>query len=239
MPWTPDLSPRRLIDNVIHVLEINLESLAVPTGCRNWLESRELKRYQGIKAEDAARRHLAIRCSLRDVLSAYLDSKPEAVVIGTEPGGKPFVMSAETPLHFNLTHTGDRALVALSKNCDIGIDTEKIRSMERMRQIAGRVFTDQEQALIEQATEARRPEVFFHLWTRMEARQKSSGEGIFGSRINVHSVGSCSLPSPDGYMTSLAWSRPEIDPVIERFVYAPDTLERYHSAGLDFGREDQ
>ncbi len=75
--------------------------------------------------------------------------------------------------HFSLSHSGDLVLYAFSME-EIGLDTERLRSMPRAKMISRRFFHPQEQTWLL----GRRQIVFFSLWTAKEAVVKWRGTGI-------------------------------------------------------------
>jgi 4'-phosphopantetheinyl transferase len=88
--------------------------------------------------------------------------------------GKPYLPDSPS-LKFNLSHSGERALVAVALDVEVGVDVEKIRPMPGWQQIAERFFPPSEAAALE--AEAG----FFPCWTRIEAVLKARGVGLYGA----------------------------------------------------------
>ncbi|MGK3891119.1 4'-phosphopantetheinyl transferase family protein, partial [Enterococcus faecium] len=62
----------------------------------------------------ADREHYTIgRALLRTILSSYLRTPPEAIELANGPQGKPALAASQSPLHFNLTHSGAYAALAV------------------------------------------------------------------------------------------------------------------------------
>lgn len=61
------------------------------------------------------------RAALRTILAPHLNCEPHQVPIQLTDLGKPFVAA---PLHFNLTHCDDLALLAIATDGPVGIDLE-------------------------------------------------------------------------------------------------------------------
>jgi len=78
---------------------------------------------------------------------------------------------------FNVSHSGDWAVLAFGRNRQIGIDIEKIKREMDVMSIASRYFVPEEIALIESAKD--RTAVFFQLWARKEAYVKACGSTLF------------------------------------------------------------
>lgn len=87
--------------------------------------------------------------------------------------GKPYV--AGSPVHFNMSHSGDYVVAAFSGQ-PVGIDIERIRPNKLS--IAHRFFTEPEFRSIMDQPEDRRLEHFFTLWTLKESYLKAVGKGL-------------------------------------------------------------
>jgi 4'-phosphopantetheinyl transferase len=77
------------------------------------------------------------------------------------------------------------AIVGISRDRRIGVDLEKMRSMENSEQLAQRFFCASEHRLLTQAIPEERDKLFFQLWTAKEAYLKATGEGISGGLNQV------------------------------------------------------
>ena len=80
------------------------------------------------------------RSILRNILIKYLDLPPEEVIIKHQKNGKPALANQGIKLNFNLSHTDNWVLLAISRDCRVGIDLEKCNSKLDRRKIAKRVF---------------------------------------------------------------------------------------------------
>lgn len=117
---------------------------------------------------------------LRTVLGGVLRRPPEAIVLDTGPRGKPRLAEplAATGLRFNLAHSADRLLIALTRGREIGVDIERIRRLRRGPDLARRVFSDAELSRIAGLKGRAWDEAFFRGWTRKEAFVKAVGVGL-------------------------------------------------------------
>ena len=89
--------------------------------------------------------------------------------------GKPQL--AGSPLHFNISHSGDLALIALA-HVELGVDVELPRP-RRTDAIARRFYAPGEvERLFAIEDAAARADAFFRLWTCKEAFLKVTGEGL-------------------------------------------------------------
>lgn len=85
--------------------------------------------------------------------------------------GKPFLPDVAP---FNLTHAGDYAVLALSKDT-VGVDLERIRSINWSR-VSERFFHPDEQRFLEQSSDPQT--MFFTIWTLKESYLKALGHGF-------------------------------------------------------------
>ncbi|WP_208821673.1 4'-phosphopantetheinyl transferase HetI [Tolypothrix sp. PCC 7910] len=179
--WLP--APKNLIllpDNV-HVWRINLDQSAAELQyLTTTLSSDESARAQRFYFPEHRQRFIAGRGSLRTILSRYLGITPQEVQFDYEPRGKPFLASrfSHSGLSFNLSHSQNLALCAVSKNRQIGIDLEYIRPMSDLESLAQRFFLPREYDLVRSLPDEQKSSVFFRYWTCKEAYLKATGEGI-------------------------------------------------------------
>ena len=87
-------------------------------------------------------------------------------------------MLHDTNLHFNVSHSHGHLLVAIARNCAVGIDIEMIRPEMDIEAIAERFFSSAETQQLRALTGLDKREGFFNGWTRKEAYLKARGEGI-------------------------------------------------------------
>jgi len=141
---------------------------------------RERERAASFATDEWRNRWSAARGTLREVLGRALDIRPEGVALRYRPHGKPELDPACAPLagelRFNLSHSGERALIALSR-AEVGADVERLKR-RRTDDIARRFFAPGEQQQLFALPPAEREQAFFRLWTCKEAFLKATGEGL-------------------------------------------------------------
>lgn len=120
------------------------------------------------------RRYVAARGRLRLILGRYLDRAPEAIAFQYGPQGKPWLPSLE----FNVSHTGDVALYAVTRERRVGIDVEAARALADADRIVDRFFSAREVEAYRALSSAKRARAFVTCWTRKEAFIKAIGEGL-------------------------------------------------------------
>jgi 4'-phosphopantetheinyl transferase len=127
------------------------------------------------RREDAER-YLSAHGALRLILSNALSCDPHALHFGTGENGKPFL--DDRRLDFNLSHSGDIALIAVAWKRQVGVDIEQLRPLADLGALTARVCNERERATLAGLAEAHRERAFFALWTRKEALAKATGQGI-------------------------------------------------------------
>lgn len=118
--------------------------------------------------------------ALRLILARYCNTSPESLPFGREPGGKPLlVFEKGTPsLEFNLSHSGDRILIAVGGSRPVGVDVEQVKDDFKPMEIAARFFSAREVRVLEALPLVQQRLAFFRIWTRKEAFVKARGEGL-------------------------------------------------------------
>jgi len=127
----------------------------------------------------------AARRALVAILADYLgDSGPAdaaAVELSVGENGKPRLADAPERLSFNLSHSGDLALVAVAPGGGaVGVDIERLRPRRNLVRLAGRWLPAADAAAVAGVGGAERESVFYAAWTRHEARVKCTGAGLSG-----------------------------------------------------------
>ena len=146
------------------------------------LSPEEQKRALRFKFSEHKDRFVIFHGFMRRVLGSYLAFEASRLVFKTAEKGKPYLASPDNktcPLNFNLSHTEDIALLAVSSGQEVGIDIEHRQRTSDWQGIARRFCTPEEQDalfLIEGMAEQR--EAFYDLWTRKEAYMKVLGSGL-------------------------------------------------------------
>ncbi len=124
-----------------------------------------------------ADRFVASRVFLRRVLARYLRCEPAEVRFRIGINGKPELDGVATMLRFNLSHSEDLMLVAVTYARSIGVDLEAMRTPAPC-EISDRYFSPEDAWMIRTLPADEKHIRFYELWTRTEARLKASGEGI-------------------------------------------------------------
>ena len=128
-------------------------------------------------------RYIIARSILRRILGNYLGRAPTDLEFAYGRRGKPYLKPGTMPnasgtLEFNVTHSGDLALYAVSSNRAVGIDVEQIRNQVDCLQISRHFFAVEEWQKISRLPKVLQNMAFYSCWTRKEAYIKAHGKGF-------------------------------------------------------------
>jgi 4'-phosphopantetheinyl transferase len=131
--------------------------------------------------ESDRRRFCAARASLRLILARYLKAKPGRLQLDTSEYGKPFFadQKASQGLRFNLSHSNQLALIAITREREVGVDVEYVRADFVTDEVAGHFFSRAEVQEFCALPPEMKTQSFFNCWTRKEAYIKARGEGLY------------------------------------------------------------
>lgn len=199
-----------LADAEVHVWAVPLGGDA--DAYRGLLCKTEQERLQRYRFADHQRRYQIGHGALRLILASYLNVEPVEVDYRLGPRGKPYLASGD--LHFNLSHSGKLALIGVAKT-ELGVDVEKQRHLESLRQIAERHFSDTEFQKLDALKGLQQELAFYRCWTRKEAFIKALGEGL-SMALDSFDVSLDEQPallaSHDGREDPANWSMYDVSP---------------------------
>jgi phosphopantetheinyl transferase len=125
---------------------------------------------------------------LRQVLAAYLGEEPGQIRLGEGEHGKPRLEGPSKRLEFNLSHSGEIALVAVSGEHPVGVDVERVRP--------------------------RRGQAFHQRWACHEARIKCLGVGLLRARqMALEPVAAAPFDVGGGYVAAIAVAANRLPPL--------------------------
>lgn len=181
LSWPAPPPEWRLGQTDVHVWSASLEvSPAARRSFAALLSAAERQRAARFHFEPHRQRFIVGRGWLRRLLGRYLETDPAALELTYSPQGKPSLGGAfaHAGLHFNLAHSENLALLAVTRLGSVGVDVETVRPLADAEELVERFFSQRESGLFRQLPEDQKPTAFFHLWTRKEAWLKATGEGI-------------------------------------------------------------
>lgn len=216
-----------LPEDEVHLWRIDLASVA--KGEQHWqqvLADSEQARAARFHFSKDRQYFTATRALLRIILGGYVHSDPAELVFHYSEREKPSLIPSRsaTPLEFNVSHSGDRALLAFARGRPIGVDVEQLRENFDHAAIARRFFSAQEQNQLASLPPSEQFHGFFRCWTRKEAYIKALGTGLslpltqFDVSLKAGDANALLATRPD-HAEAAHWSLQEV-PAFDGYVAA-------------------
>lgn len=183
--WLPaPADPPALGEDEVHVWRLPLAPPpAVLAPLARTLRDDERERAARFLFERDRTAYTATRGALRTLLGAYLGHRPEELALGYGDKGKPYLAAppataGAAPLCFNVSHSGELALLAFVRGRDVGVDLERRRDLRDLLSLAQSVFSPNEYEALCRLPPHEHAAAFFACWSRKEAFIKATGEGV-------------------------------------------------------------
>jgi len=165
----------------LHVWLIDLSRSTPETDGEGILGPEEVERAARLRSERARSRFRSSHLAMRKILAGYLGRRPGALAFQLGEAGKPRLSGGEEGdphLWFNLSHSGDIALCAVSTCGEIGVDVEEVTPLRDVERLATRHFSPEELVDWQALDGSKRLDGFYRVWTRKEALLKAAGLGL-------------------------------------------------------------
>ena len=205
-------------DDSIVVWKISLTPAEPPTALRGHLSPDELERLERLRGSEVGHRWLVSRGALREILGAELGISPASVRLRLGDHGRPRLDPGAhgSEIDFNLSHSGELALVAVAAGRRVGIDVERLRPKRNPLRVADRYFSPAEVAALSAVAPDQQPSEFLRYWTAKEALAKGLGLGLQAPKGGLEFT-----QDGDGSLAPLrapGWSLVEIGQLPEGYV---------------------
>jgi 4'-phosphopantetheinyl transferase len=224
--WPISLEVTEIEPEDAHVWAVSLDAQVSTGELLNQLSPEDRKRAGQFRREAARRRFVVARAALRSILGRYLTAEPGEVALAQRASGKPYLVEfdAPAPLRFNVAHSHELALVAVTRDSEVGVDIERLREVNHWPEILNRYFHDSEAQAIARRPAAEQPAAFMRCWTAKEAVLKAIGTGLsdalqlFAVPVREHKGKWLQLPARFSVPPEKLWLRSL--PPIENYVAA-------------------
>lgn len=210
----------------IDVWPIDLDIAGLAPAVSPLLSPAERERVSRLRFDRDRQRFTVATGASRLILAHYTGMRAADITFARSPHGKPYIAANEgrSPVRFNLTHSYDRALVAVAYEREVGVDLEWKNDETEVESVARRYFCPSEFAALAALPPAARKDAFFRVWTLKEAVMKAVGLGLSlppdQVEVTLTPAGPsallrlghegfdrwcvCELPVVDGYAAALA-----------------------------------
>lgn len=199
--WGEPSGTLHLPEHTVHIWRVSLAGAATSLErVRAMLSQDERERAARFRFRRDEERFVIAHGRLRTVLGRYLGVPGQELRFQNEPKGKPSLADAVSDIRFNLAHSAELALFAVTRGNDVGVDIERVRPGISLEKIAERFFSAREAAELHSLPREERQAAFFRCWTRKEAFLKALGEGL--------AFGVTRFTAPEGAL----WTLRDLDP---------------------------
>jgi 4'-phosphopantetheinyl transferase len=205
--WRAGLAQLELPAGAMHIWRADLTRCS--GGLESLLSDEERERMLGFHDSRKGALWLRSRGLLRALLGGYTNVPPGDLVFEQEGRyGKPRLTAQDgtPPLHFNLSHSGERALFAFYGGGPVGVDIERPRPGLDAVRLARRVLDPADAVRLQRLRAAMRGRAFLAAWVLREASVKRQASALIragqdGERASGwHTV----FDAGDGYLAAVA-----------------------------------
>jgi 4'-phosphopantetheinyl transferase len=180
--WQPPPTHRDLSTGAVHVWRISIDPGLHPGPYWELLSLSEQRRASRFTHPDRQTAYVLAHGALRRILGGYEQVSPAELAFTTARFGKPALARAGPAgrLEFNLSHSGDLALLAVARGRAVGVDVIQWKATTNCSALAERFFSPGERDTLRLLAGApgKVVEGFFSAWSRKEAYLKATGYGL-------------------------------------------------------------
>jgi 4'-phosphopantetheinyl transferase len=163
----------------VDVWDLNLDHPKdLTTRYMSTLDDNEIARARSFRNPRDGERFGAAHGMVREILAGYMGLPPASLEYRTNAFGKPELADGTGRLAFNLSRSGGRALLAVTRGEDVGVDLEMVHADRDGLAIAEQFFSPDERACLLATAPELRGQVFLRCWTLKEAYIKAVGRGL-------------------------------------------------------------
>jgi 4'-phosphopantetheinyl transferase len=144
------------------------------------LSQDEQERADKLKVELKRKQFVITRGILRKLLSKCFGKDAKEIKISYGQHGKPFIEDKlnDKSVEFNISHSDDYGLIAITLDNKIGVDIEKLNPVIDYQSLSNRFFSDKEKEELSSLDKELQLDAFYRIWVRKESFIKATGKGI-------------------------------------------------------------
>jgi 4'-phosphopantetheinyl transferase len=177
--WWRNPPAVELVSNEIHVWQFPLNVPESTLDRYTELLSADEKQKAGrFHFQRDTRRFAVTRATTRSILGSYLQSGPSELHFLYSEHGKPRIKNPGWDIRFNVSHSGEQAVVAVTSGRETGVDVEQIRDNVEIDSLAERFFSTTEKDFLRGLPHEKKLSTFFRFWTCKEAFLKAQAVGL-------------------------------------------------------------
>lgn len=178
MFWKSTKIKPKLKEGQIHLWRINISQLK-PSIEKYWniLTEDEKIKAKKFRFKKDFNCSVIARGVLRELLGLYLNEAPNRLIFNYSSYKKP-ILEHPNLIKFNVSHSNNSIIIAITKSTEVGVDVEFIKSNMEFDDIAASFFSNKEIQQLNTLNKKNRAIGFFNCWTRKEAFIKAEGSGL-------------------------------------------------------------
>ena len=218
----------------VHIWRVDLTADETEiVNCHSLLSPDEVGRASRFYFDIHRRRFIVARGALREILERYASFPARELVFAYGDKGKPELSERfrDSGIKFNLSHSHDIAVLAVTRQFEIGVDVEFMDPGWAKQDIAERFFSTAEIQTLRGLPSHERIDAFYSCWTRKEAYIKACGHGL---SVPLHSFDVAFGP---GVPAALLQVRTNPEEVKRWRMYSLEVAEPYKAALVVAGTE--
>ncbi len=219
--WQPDRAVPLFPADIVAVWRVPMET-HVPLAAEEWstLSADERSRAERFKFDEPRIRLVRCRRALRFIMARWLNSDPAAIAFDYGEYGKPRLSTSSPALTFNVSHSHDWAVIAVTASGDLGADVERCDPRTSWPGLARRFYSQREVDTLFALAPELQLAAFYQIWTGKEAFIKAIGRGLSFSLNSFSVQGDPNQPRAllavdEPEFASTAWQMADIAPAAE------------------------
>lgn len=168
--------------DIVHLWHVDLAKwLPRVKSLEHLLSADEIARARQFRFANHQEKFIIARGILRQLLANYLHTQAKKIEFVLGEYGKPYLKDNPS-LQFNISHSHNRIVYAMTLNHEVGVDIEKIDPPFK-EAIAKRFFNPKEYTQLQGLSLDKQVPAFYRLWVGKEAVIKLLGTGLL---TNLH-----------------------------------------------------
>jgi 4'-phosphopantetheinyl transferase len=176
--WANSTEKSFILKNTIHIWKITYSDFDnEESGFGKILSKQEISRADKFYFSIDKKRYLLTRALLKNILARITGADPQKLHFKFNEHGKPHLENFKH-IYFNISHSADIGLIAVTDCAAIGIDVEEYRKRLQLQEISKRFFSRYETDVLSKLPDNQKMHAFFNCWTRKEAFIKALGLGL-------------------------------------------------------------
>jgi 4'-phosphopantetheinyl transferase len=162
----------------LYILSLKDDCTELKNNLIPFLSVERKKKYESFRFQSDKNNCLYSYLLLKKEINSLYAIPIENQSFRTNLYGKPYLTNSNCNIFFNISHTSDCVICAIS-DVEVGVDIEKVRDLPE--DIVTEVLSEKEKAslsFLNKTESTKRNQLFFSFWTQKEAYVKYTGKGI-------------------------------------------------------------